>query len=72
MLGGDVDEGEEFKESLAKIRFKCKKIASLVLPLELKIQHIHEWVYPALCSVATVIVLPKKILVCFANMHIWL
>ena len=33
VLGGDIEEGEEFEESLAKDEIKCKKIASLALQL---------------------------------------
>ena len=33
----DVQEGEEYEESMNEIRFKCKKIGGLVLTLGLKI-----------------------------------
>ena len=46
-----------------KIRFKCKKIGSLALPLGLKIQLVHQWVYPTLYNVAIVVPMPKKVLV---------
>ena len=63
VLGGDVQEGEGFEESMNKIRFKCKKIGSLALTLGVKIQQVHQWVYPTLYNVATVVPVPKKVLV---------
>ena len=63
VLGGDLKEGEEYNESMNKIRYKCKKIGGLALPLGIKIRLMHQWVYPALYNVASVIVMPKKVLV---------
>ena len=45
------------------MRCKCKKIGSLVLLLGIKIQLVHQWVCPTLHNVATVIDMPKKVLV---------
>ena len=57
--GGGYMEGEEFEESMAKIRFKCKKIVGLALPQGVKSQ-----VDTAvdLYNVATIVYLPKKML----------
>ena len=63
VLGGEVQEGEECEESMNKIRFKCKKIGSLALPLGLKMQPVHQWVYPTLYNVATIVPMPRKVLV---------
>ena len=61
VLGGDLQEEEEYKESMNKIRFKCKKIGSVALLLGVKIQLVHQWVYPTLYNVVTVIAKPKKV-----------
>ena len=63
VLGGELQEGEEYDEYISKICFKCKKIGSPALPLGLKIQLVHQWVYPTLCNVATMIPMPQKVLV---------
>ena len=63
VMGGEVQEGEGYEESMNKIRFKCKKIGSLALTLGLKIHLVHQWVYPTLHNVATVIPMPKKVLI---------
>ena len=63
MLGEEVQEGEEYDESMNKIRFKCKKIGSLALTWGTKIQVVHQWVYPTLYKVATLIPMPRKVLV---------
>ena len=63
VLGGEVQEGEEYEESMNKICFKCKKIGSLAVTLGMKIHLVHQWVYPTLHNVAMVIPMPKKVLV---------
>ena len=63
MLGGEVQEGEEYEESINIICFKCKKIRSLALPLGLKMQLAHQCVYPTLYNVAIVVPMPTKVLV---------
>ena len=63
MLGGEVHAGEEYDESINKIRFKCKEIGSLALPLGLKIQLVHQWVFLTRYNVAIVVPMPKKVLV---------
>ena len=62
-VGGELQEGEEYDECINKICFKCKTIGSLALPLGLKIPLVHQWVYPTLYNVATLIPMPQKVLV---------
>ena len=53
VLGGELQDGEEYEHNINKICFKCKKIGSLALPLGLKIRLVHHWVHTTLYSVAT-------------------
>ena len=63
VLGGDLQEGQEYADSMNKIRFKCKKIGSLAIPLGIKIHLVHQWVSPKLYNVVKVVPMPKKVVV---------